>query len=236
MVYDVRRARCVLFGGQGQQGFLMPVLGDTWTYAERQWRPLADESSPRPKPRCGHMLGFDETAEVTVLFGGVDGEGQSLGDTWLFDGSSWQPVRGAAPPARRYAAFAYDPDLKGCVLNGGSADDFGRVGFGDTWLFRERTWTRLPRKFDTALNDDHGLAYHRAAKQLIMFGGLRGRSAVYVREPSGWRQVKALPVPARHQCAPLAWDEGLNGVVYHGGETGQGGRQFDTTWLLQLPG
>jgi hypothetical protein len=43
------------------------------------------------------------------------------------------PVERRARP-RRYAAFAYDPDLTGCVLHGGAADDTGRKIFGDAWL------------------------------------------------------------------------------------------------------
>jgi hypothetical protein len=170
-----------------------------------------------------------------VLFGGTPGrDDPSLGDTWLFDGAAWHSVPGPGPPARRYAALGYDPDLGGCVLNGGSEDDDGRCGFGDTWLFRDRAWERLASPFDTEVHDDHGLVYHRAARRLVMFGGLGAAHGARVREAGGWAWVDALPVQARHQCAPLAWDEALEGVVYHGGEAHHAGPQFDTTWVLQL--
>jgi hypothetical protein len=178
-------------------------------------------------------LTFDEESGMTVLFGGAAAIDESLADTWLFDGSSWRVVLGPAPAARRYAAFGFDPYLRGCVLNGGSADE-GSHSFGDTWLFRDRTWTRLARDFDTVLHDDHALAYHRTAKRLIMFGGLGGSHGVQVREASGWRLVEATALPPRHQCSPLAWNEELDGLVLHGGEAHHAGPQWDTTWVLRV--
>lgn len=234
MIYDGRRGQCVLFGGQTRRRHSFPMLGDTWTFADRRWRQCRVGSGPRPSPRWGHALAFDDEAGAAVLFGGIDPFDQPLGDTGLFDGGSWHPVPRPAPPPRRYAAFAYDPDLQGCVLNEGSEDDKGLRGFGDTWLFRDRTWTRLGSGFDTDVHDDHGLAYHRAARRLVMFGGLGGAHDVRVRGAGGWRRVETPTVPPRHQCSPLTWDETLDGLVFHGGEVRHGGPQFDTTWVLQL--
>jgi hypothetical protein len=234
MVYDSKRGRSVLFGGQGRRKNDWPLLGDTWFYADRRWQQWEAGSGKQPEPRCGHSLAFDEETGTVVLFGGIDEGGRSLGDTWLFDGSSWQPVSGPAPPARRYAAFGFDPDLKACVLNGGSEDDAGQRGFGDTWQFRDRTWTRLGKDFDTITHDDHALAYHRTAKRLVMFGGLSGTQSVLMREANGWRTVGAQPLPPRFQCSPLAWDGGLDGLVYYGGEANHGGPQFQRTWVFHL--
>jgi hypothetical protein len=234
MVHDVRRGQSVHFGGQGRQGDNWPMFGDTWTYADRRWRQSQPGASSRPRPRCGHALSFDEESGMTVLFGGVASDGRPLGDTWLFDGSSWRPVSGPGPVARRYPAFAFDPYLQGCVLNGGSEDDAGKHSFGDTWLFRDRTWTRLGNNFDTAPHDDHALAYHRTAKRLVMFGGLGGTHGVRVREANDWRVVASVPLPPRHQCSPLAWNDGLDGLVLHGGEAHHQGPQLDTTWVLRV--
>ncbi len=114
-----------------------------------------------------------------VLFGGAPDPGlRPLKDTWLFDSGSWQPVPGPGPPPRRHAALAYDPDLGGCVLNGGSDDDAGTRPFGDSWLFRGGAWARLPDCFDTVPRYGHALAYHWAARRLLIFGG-RGGSTTF---------------------------------------------------------
>jgi hypothetical protein len=88
--------------------------------------------------------------------------------------------------------------------------------------------------FDTAINDDHGLAYQRIARRLILVGGLQGPHGVLVREADGWRLAQAQTLPPRYQCSPLVWDTGLEGVLFHGGEAHHGGAPFATTWFLQL--
>lgn len=234
MAYDSQVGHTVLFGGQGRQGNGWPMLGDTWIYKERSWQQWDAGSRPQPAPRCGNALAFDEEFGAIVLFGGIARGDKSIGDTWLFDGVSWQEVSGPAPPARRYAAFAFDPDLKGCVLHGGSEDDAGRRGFGDTWLFRQRKWTKLGDLSDTMPCDDHSVAYHRTAKQMVMFGGLGGAHGVKVPEERGWKPVKALNLPPRFQCSPMVWDEELNGLVFYGGEARHGGPQFQTLWVFRF--
>ncbi len=233
IVYDPSRGQSVLFGGQGNQGNDWPILGDTWIYAGRRWRQWKPGFGSRPEPRFGHAMAFDEESGMTVLFGGAADIDQSLRDTWLFDGNSWRRVSGPAPPARRYAAFGFDPYLRGCVLNGGSSDE-GSHSFGDTWLFCGGTWTLLANDFETAAHDDHALVYHRTAKRLIMFGGLGGSHGVQVREARGWRSPETIMLPPRHQCSPLAWNDELDGLVLHGGEAHHAGPQFNTTWVLRV--
>ena len=231
MVYLDSRELSLLFGGQGDTN---NFLGDTWTYSSQRWRPVRPGATA-PSPRCGHCMAFDEQAGVAVLFGGINPDDKPLGDTWLFDGISWKEVVGTSPPARRYAAFAYDPGLKSCLLHGGAEDDRGRRTFGDAWLFRDKTWKQLGESFDTDPRDDHGLGYHRGAKRLVMLEGVAGARGILVREAAGWRAEEANPLHLRCQCSPLAWDEGLGGLLLHGGEARHGGPQFDTTLLLRMP-
>jgi hypothetical protein len=232
MAYDSVHRNSVLFGGQDTGG---NFLKDTWTYAEGHWQKWRGGWwAPRPLARCGHCLAFDETTARVVLFGGIGRFDRSLGDTWLFDGNSWQPLAGPAPPARRYAAFAYDPLLRGCVLHGGAEDDHGHRTFGDTWLFTENAWKWLGPNFDTDPRDDHGMAYHRTARRLVMLEGVAGARGILVQEANGWRPVNVQALHPRHQCSPLAWDESVGGLVLHGGETHHGGSQFSATLALKV--
>jgi hypothetical protein len=231
-VYDAHQGFCVLFGGQGSR---WSMLGDTWFYANRRWyQPRGRWFASRPAPRCGHSLAFIDEEGVVVLFGGIAEGDRSLNDTWLFHGRKWWRVNGDAPPARRYAAFAYDPSLQGCILHGGSADDHGVWQFGDTWLFRDCKWTQLPKDFDTDCRDDHGIGYHYAASRLVILDGLGAARGLLIRDDIGWRSAQLTPLHPRHQCAPLAWDATLNGLVLHGGEAPHGGPQMDTTLMLSV--
>jgi hypothetical protein len=71
MVYDSRRGRCVLFGGQTKVFELFATLDDTWTFEDCRWRRCTAGPSRRPSQRCGHAMAFDEDAGEVVLFGGA---------------------------------------------------------------------------------------------------------------------------------------------------------------------
>jgi hypothetical protein len=209
------------------------MFADTWLYRGGRWRKLRFLPWRRPGGRCGHAMAFDESAGVTVLFGGVGWLDRSLGDTWVFDGRAWSRLGGPGPAARRYAALAYDPTLGGCVLHGGSVDDHGREMLGDTWLLRDGLWSQLPHGFNTPPRDDHPLAFHAAAGRLLMLDGRRNPRGVFALSPDRWRPVEVDPLHPRHQCAPMAWDETQGGLVLHGGEVRHNGPQFDRTIVLR---
>ncbi len=230
MVFDSRRGCSVLFGGQGADH---AFLNDTWTYASRGWSRRKWWWKPSPSPRCGHSMAFDEERGETVLFGGIDPRDNPLGDTWVFNGS-WRQVMAPGPPPRRYAAFAYTPGLKGCLLHGGSVDDAGQKGYGNAWLFREGTWTRLPEGFATDVRDDHGLGFHHKAGTLVMLEGVGGARGLLTLSADGWQPAEVSPLHPRHQCSPLVWDDALDGLVRHGGEAHHRGPQFDATCVLRL--
>ncbi len=231
LTYLDNRRQTLLFGGQADTN---EILGDTWLYAERTWRTIP--LGVGPPPRCGHCMAFDEQAGFAVLFGGIDRTGMnSLGDTWVFDGHAWKEIRGTAPPARRYAAMAYVPELNGCLLHGGSEDESGMRSFGDAWLFQNKAWIRLPNHFETETRDDHGLGYHRGAKRIVMLEGVAGRRGLLVGDANGWQSVEANPMHPRHQCSPLTWNSDLGGLLMHGGEAHHQGPQFDSTILLRMP-
>lgn len=231
MSYLNNRDQTLLFGGQNQRN---AILRDTWTYAQERWQRV-DTGANAPAARCGHSLAFDEQAGVAVLFGGVSSWQNSLADTWLFDGSAWKQVRGSGPSARRYAAFAYNPDLKGCLLHGGSEDDVGEKSFGDAWLFKDNAWKKLPASFETDARDDHALGYHQISKRMVMLEGVAGKRGLLAADEKGWQEVAANPLHPRHQCSPMVWNADLGGLLIHGGEAHQEGNQLDTTLLLRMP-
>jgi hypothetical protein len=231
MVFDAFNGCSVLFGGQDNGN---AFLADTWLYEDQKWKKRAFWFWSHPSPRCGHAMAFDEALGQTVLFGGISPLDRPLGDTWTFDGSRWRKWKGKGPPARRYAALAYHPVLKGCVLHGGAVDDNGHEVFGDTWLFRDGQWSPMSDAFDTTKRDDHGLGYHEVAGVMVMLEGLSRPREVLGLGKTGWHEVELERMHPRLQCSPLAYTAHLNGLIMHGGEVSHGGDQFDDTLILRL--
>ena len=123
-----RRARIVLFGGNGPSG-------ETWHWDGTTWQRV-DAPSPG---RFNSAIAYDSGLGVVVRFGGWNGTAREA-DTWRYDGTRWEPLDGAGPEARNHAAMAYDERRRAIVLFGGH--DGERV-FGDTWEWRAGRWSRV---------------------------------------------------------------------------------------------
>jgi len=127
MAFDSLRARTVLFGGRTD--FFSPVqLSDTREWDGSAWIQLG--SGSMPAPRSFHAMAFD--GGNVLLFGGNDGGAGVFGDTWAWNGISWNQVMLAGPSPRYWHAMAYDSVRGRTVLFGGGALP-GGPELGDTW-------------------------------------------------------------------------------------------------------
>ena len=80
-----------------------------------------------------------------VLFGGLaDGRpSRALGDTWLWNGSSWTPSAATGPPPRSGQMMTYDDRRSGVVLvRGGWYDGKQSTRYDDIWAWTDR-WTMV---------------------------------------------------------------------------------------------
>ncbi len=144
MAYDATHSQVVLFGGEDSGS---NALNDTWLYDGLSWRQIGFFTPPGA--RFWHVMAPDALGHVVLFggcgastsFGGCDGD-NILGDTWIWDGSSWTagPSVANGPGVRLSAAMAYDPVHGKTVLFGG----FGNGGplLGDTWLWDGTAWTQ----------------------------------------------------------------------------------------------
>lgn len=131
VVYDRKRARVVLFGGQSLFGVLS---NETWVYDGFAWTQLAPSNSPPGSAR--HGMAYDSKRDRVVLNGG-DGLVGAAGATWEFDGQDWQSVPGAqALFGVRGPALAYDPAREVVVAMVPGPTD----GTMRTWQWTGTTW------------------------------------------------------------------------------------------------
>ena len=128
----VAGGRMVLFGGTAGGA----ALGDTWAFDGSAWTqvnlPNGSGAPPAPSARFHAAAASVPGTSSVLLFGGDDGT-TKLGDTWLWDGSTWkQWVDGASPRPRAQASIG--------VMNG-AVVLFGGVGSDGTALTDTWTWT-----------------------------------------------------------------------------------------------
>ena len=131
MTYDSHAGVSVLYGGDAGG----PVRGDTWTWDGATWTQVA-ENGPEPI-RWPAAFAYDPALDQVVLYGGhqvvVPDGPPALGDTWTWDGATWQLAESVSAPGPLVNASAFtDPARDALVLVGGS-DMTGPSGAAWTW-------------------------------------------------------------------------------------------------------
>ncbi len=220
LTYDIVRREVVLFGGQLRNDLFTPLYNDTWTRAGATWLERPRGASPlRPPPRARHAMVYEDRRTTTTLFGGVDGAGAALADTWVWDGSSWQqPAPVPAPPARAEHAMAYDADRDRTVLFGGS-DGAGQL-LDDTWEWDGAAWHASAAAPGPPARKGHAMVYDAARRQLLVIGGTSGngpRSDQWAWDGARWTELAPDARPPARTDFAMAYDPGRARVVLFGG-------------------
>jgi hypothetical protein len=265
-----RTARMVVFGGASThphvndkgQPVSFDVFDDTWSYDPTAAPP------PPPPPTHGWLelqakgaasatqpSGRSEAAMATfvapsgvyeaLLFGGAPSAGGApLGDTWLWDGSSWSELTfpaGARPPARQSASMAWDNTSNDVVLFGGRDGSAPPTNLSDTWVFDPTTmsWSQ-PTPCTTAGCSPSGRRQAAMASDIVdfgvmLFGGTNstgGLDDTWVWSFGAWSQKVVAGPPSRSQSV-MGIDLTSLGVVLFGGNHFSGGVTtiLDDTWI-----
>lgn len=118
-------------------------------------------------------MAYDEARGKVVLFGGQDlFSGDTLDDTWEWDGDAWQARDVAArPPGRQVPGMTYDPRRAAVIVYGGWS---GGGNLGDLWAWDGEAWRELDPVDVPTIRQGVGLAYDRLQQRLITFGGEDG--------------------------------------------------------------
>ncbi|HEX9892259.1 MAG TPA: kelch repeat-containing protein [Actinomycetota bacterium] len=231
MATDTARNQVVLFGGLSES---FNDLGDTWVWDGTAWHDRTPAlPSLSPPARQSTAMAFDAARGEIVLFGGWHSDRDVLlGDTWTWNGSSWQlEVTLTAPPALRSHRMAYDAARQEVVLYGG-LDDGNQIR-GETWIWDGTAWAQETPAASPPVAAAQSMVYDAAAGKVLMFGGLgHQQTGVWAWDGSTWAEVPIPPGPSRRSYAMMANVPELGGSILFGGLS-QGYR--DDTWLLRLP-
>jgi hypothetical protein len=186
-------------------------------------------------------LAYDSIRGRVVLFGGSTAgfSGNTLAETWEWDGSSWvQRAPAISPPARAGHAMAFDSTRGRVVMFGGFSEGIvarplGTV-FVDTWEWDGSSWTQRAPTTAPPPRFGHAMAYDSARARVVLFGG-DDRSGpgmfddTWEWDGSSWveRAAGRRPVPRSYHA--VAYDSGRGRTVLFGGRHDTGAWN-DSTW------
>lgn len=227
MAYDRDRRRLLLFGGNrvlfGMENDKDTFLDDMWEWDGARWHEIKTTTPPARAEAC---MVYDNTRHRLVLFGGynvVAGERTRFGDTWEWDGKTWEQVSTNGPSPRNGATMTYNPIRQHAALFGGNGPS------GETWTWDGKSWDEVkpivaPGRFNSVM------AYDEARQHVLRFGGWNGKSRVddtWIFDGSAWQQIDATGPEARNHSA-MVYDSKRQRLVLFGGHDGE--RVFGDTW------
>jgi PKD repeat protein len=217
----------------------------TKPYGFQTTSPVAGVTPPK---LVGGVMTWYPPLGAVILFGG---EGEltdvPLNVTWEYLGGVWYNLTSpAAPPARSFAAMAWDASLSALVLAGGLSAT--GAALEDTWEFYYGAWTNVTSTAYALTAGGPGLYAPSMAQNgtngVVLFGGCWGTScstlnyytfffSVYngVCPATGtpcWWYIPSMATPAGRYYTTLVTD-GTDGYDYLYGGLGTTG-VFNDTW------
>lgn len=157
MAYYAPLHAILLFGGEVSFLFSTTAYNDTWLFYGGLWHNVTATAGPAPSARFGAAMTWDSLDGDVLLFGGALAGGQTLGDTWTFQGT-WKNISasfvGTSPSTRAGAAISDSPSGYLMMFGGeewnGTAD---AVLYDDAsscfplphvgWWFYRDSWTPM---------------------------------------------------------------------------------------------
>jgi Galactose oxidase, central domain len=220
MTYDSVRGKLVMFGGRvddrdGDRNHTLEWDGG--------WQDVTP-TTISPTPRRSHAMAYDAARKQVVLFGGfgrtVGNEFGPLGDTWVFDGSTWDrktPI--SSPPPRQHHVMIYDAARQRVVLFGGSGTN--QVRLSDTWTWDGNEWELMPSNVQPTTGGMAAIGYDSKRKRVVLFGGGTniGSDETWEWDGVDWSRqgLASLSLPRARYGATLVFDENRQAMVLWGG-------------------
>src|SRR5260370_8840839 len=167
-------------------------------------------------------MAFDAARGVTVLCGGSGG-GLDLGDTWVFDGTSWSPLTPATSSSARFGhAMGFDSVRKRVVLFGGRSNG---VRQADTWEWDGSNWTQISTSSaPPSARFWHSMAFDSQLGKTRIFGGdhvaafsLGPVNDTWEWDGANWTQDVTSSAPSPRAGQSMAYDSGRGRSIVFGG-------------------
>lgn len=169
--------------------------------------------------RNSHGLAYDPVRQQVVLFGGYNGN--SMGDTWTWDGTNWTRRFPATSPADRWGHRMVFDAARGEVVLFGGTRSTGRLN--DTWVWNGTTWTQKTPASSPGPRENFCLAYDAARQRVVLFGGANGGQETWLWDGTTWAAANPANRPQATDRSDMAYDPVRQEIVLFG--------NFGQTWI-----
>jgi hypothetical protein len=222
-------------GTQDDRTYLCGQVGcEQLATASPPWRRNAGMATPE---------GFWQ-ASRTVLYGGLDGNGNPLGDTWLWFRNGWVELTAPGPGERAGHAMSRVAlsNLASPVLMFGGENVAGIV-LGDTWVWSQAGWEARAEPGPSA-RKWAAMVYDHQRAVVVLHGGMLADGTIaddtWEYDANGWRRRDDAGGPAL-AGQQMGYDQARGVMVMMGGRRGAGGLSSEwweyggDRWVLVPP-
>ncbi|MDX9999665.1 MAG: kelch repeat-containing protein [Polyangia bacterium] len=233
------RGRLVLHGGSDSLG----TRSDTWEFGQGAWVPGA-QGGPAVS---GHAMAYDPIRDRVVLFGGCQAfrmhaldicqSNGELGDTWEYDGYTWEQRSPAqSPPARYWHGMVFDESRGKILVHGGMVEldvNMSQV-YSDTWEYDGISWALVNTTTNPPPTVLASLSFDRARSVTVRAGGI-GASMTFETwelDSTDWTNRSFTATPAMRLGQLLMYDDNRQVHVLFGGCTKL---EFQGLFFLECP-
>ncbi len=240
LLWDAKRNRLVMFGGQSRSFF-----SDVWAFdvARGSWTQLSRDDAG-PSRRYSHSAILEPGRDRMVISHGFTSSGR-FDDTWAFDlaNNSWRNLTpsGTKPFRRCLHHAVYDAERSQMLIFGGCASGFGPCPLGDLWAFdlNTNTWSERTGQVKPPPRTHYGMVFDDTRQQLVIFGG-QGNGSLndtweFDANRREWREAALQGAPpagrSRHQSA---FASGEKTAFFFGGTKNTGERTSEL-WMMGAP-
>jgi hypothetical protein len=226
MVYDAQRRQMVLLTAPRQA-----EREEMWGWDGKQWLFI-----PSTGPAVRELSGatYDARRKRVVLYGGMGLQTREdrRGDTWEWDGKTWQQMTDTSVGTRDHHALAYDEARGKTVMFGGNKA--GELLETDTWEWDGAKWMRVATQGPGG-RAHFALVYDSKHKQVVLFGGLgegyKTHNDTWAWDGKIWRKLSE-EGPPRRTHHRMAFDNQAGAIVLFGGLAGGNPKAaLDDTWI-----
>ena len=155
-----------------------------------------------------------------------------LGDTWVWNGISWQQLAPAVTPGlRELGGLVCDPIRQRLVLFGGTN---GTANQNDTWEWNGATWVQVPTAVQPSTRQRFGMVFDGGRGKTVVFGGSAGAARyndVWEYDGATWAQAQPSGVaPVARDRLAMVYDAARGKTVLFGGRGPTSSNNLADTW------
>lgn len=217
----IRVSRSQPWGGSYQVNVAASCVAEPWKQVV---------AAAGPSARIEAAAAFDPVRGRTVVFGGQLASGQSIGDTWEWDGSRWFSLQPASSPSPRYGArMVFDSARGVCVMFGGATTSTNN----ETWEWNGTNWTQRSPAVSPSPRGGVALSFDSSRARTVLFGGFGIPNATFSDtwefDGTNWTQ-RFVPGPSSRGNSNMVYDQVRARSVLFGGFTAGQSVRLSDTW------